>query len=108
LVEAATIPKDNFDQVFPQPELAPLEGIIELAQRCGVSVAIAAGRVRYLTGDYRKFARLVNWEGAQIVGINNPENRKGIAYPSEEKRSPIVFFGQSDDKMDVPLTQNTI
>ena len=59
LVEAVTIPKDIFDQAIPQPELAMLEEIIELAQRCGVSVAIAAGRVRYLTGDYRKFARLV-------------------------------------------------
>jgi len=59
LVEAFTIPKDIFDQAIPKPELATLEAIIELGQRCGVSVAIAAGRVRSLTGDYRKFARLV-------------------------------------------------
>lgn len=59
LVEEATIPAHAFSQTFPNPKFATLEGVIDLAQRYGVHVAIAAGRVQYKSGDYRKFARLV-------------------------------------------------
>lgn len=59
LVEAVTVPAETFASVIPDPSEATLEAIVELAQACGVSVAIVAGRVQYKSGDYRKFARFV-------------------------------------------------
>ncbi len=59
LVEEVTVPAAEFDTAIPDPREASLEAVIELAQSCGVSVALVAGRVQYKSGNYRKFARLL-------------------------------------------------
>jgi HTH-type transcriptional regulator / antitoxin HigA len=59
LVEKVTVSAPEFDAAIPDPREASLEAVIELAQSCGVSVALVAGRVRYKSGNYRKFARLL-------------------------------------------------
>ncbi len=59
LVEAVTVPEEAFASAVPDPGKASLQDVIELAQRWGVGVPVVAGRVRFRSGDYRKFSGYV-------------------------------------------------
>ena len=59
LVQGVTVPKQKLSTAIPNLEVATVLDLMALAQDCGVNIAIVAGRIQYMTGNYRKFARLL-------------------------------------------------
>lgn len=59
LVQRVTVPEEKLRTAIPDLEKATVVDVVNLAQDCDVNVAIVAGRIQYVTGNYRKFARLL-------------------------------------------------